>query len=220
MQSFSYNNQTFQAYLAQPEQAAKATVLVFHAWWGLTPFFTGICDRLAKAGFTSLAPDFFQGNTAQTIEEAQALRSQADRKQAKKVVRTAIDFLATFETQNESAIGTIGFSYGCGFAIEAARLRPARVKAVTLFYGTGGGKLDKTKAVFQGHFAEHDEWGATPKKAQKLEQRIIEANQTATFYIYPDKTHWFFEADNPAYDASAAQLAWQRTIDFLDKQIG
>ena len=114
---------------------------------------------------------------------------------------------------------SIGFSYGFSFAMEAARLRPQVVKAVSLFYGTGGGKLDKTQAIFQGHFAEKDEWGANQVKAKKLEERIRSAGQETEFYIYPGLNHWFFEEDNQAYNQDAAGLAWQRCVTFMRKHL-
>src|SRR4029078_1098345 len=42
------------AYLAAPEHGAAPGVLVLHAWWGLTPVFTDVCDRLAGAGYVAL----------------------------------------------------------------------------------------------------------------------------------------------------------------------
>jgi len=38
------------AYLAVPDSGSGPGVLVLHAWWGLTPVFTDVCDRLAAAG--------------------------------------------------------------------------------------------------------------------------------------------------------------------------
>ena len=66
------------AYQATPENGNGAGVLVLHAWWGLTPFFTGLCDRLAEAGFVALAPDLFDGRTAATPAEAEALVQLAE----------------------------------------------------------------------------------------------------------------------------------------------
>jgi carboxymethylenebutenolidase len=219
MQEFSYGDQSFQAYLATPTASSGAGILIFHSWWGLTNIFKCVCDRLAADGFVALAPDLFHGATAQTIDEAKHVRSQVDRSSVKKEVRAAIDYLKTHSAVSGEHLGAIGFSYGCSYAMESARLRPKIVKAVTLFYGTGGGKLDKTQSVFQGHFAENDEWGANPKKAEKLAQRIRDANQEAVFYVYPDTTHWFFEEGNAAYDEDAAQLAWQRTVAFMTEQL-
>ena len=219
MEAFTFNNQSFQGYIAFPRSQSGKGILVYHAWWGLTNFFVQICDSLAKEGFVSLAPDLFHGATANTIDGAKKLRSQIDRKEAKKEARAAIDYLSTHAAVSSHHLGAIGFSYGCGYAVESARLRPKIVRAISLFYGTGGGNLDKTQAVFQGHFAENDEWGASPQKAQALEKRIIAANQTATFHVYPDTTHWFFEDDNEAYNDEAAQLAWQRTVEFMHTQL-
>jgi dienelactone hydrolase len=44
-------------YVTVPDSGEGPGVLVLHAWWGLTPFFRRVCDRLAEAGFVALAPD-------------------------------------------------------------------------------------------------------------------------------------------------------------------
>jgi carboxymethylenebutenolidase len=56
------------AYLATPEEGTGPGVLVLHAWWGLTPVFTDVCDRLATAGYVALAPGLFPSEaTAATM---------------------------------------------------------------------------------------------------------------------------------------------------------
>lgn len=219
MPRFTHSAQSFSGHLALPESGQHPGVLLFHAWWGLNEFFLRTCERLTTEGFVVLAPDLFNGSVARTIDEAQKLRSQVDRKFVKKQVRAALDFLAAHEAVTGEYLGTVGFSYGASYALECARLRPKLVNSVTLFYGTGGGKLDKTNALFQGHFAENDEWGANPKKVDKLKERIEGAGQGAQFYIYPSTTHWFFEDDQYAYDEEAAELAWQRTVDFMKERL-
>ena len=40
------------------------------------------------------------------------------------------------------------------------------------------------------------------------------------FHRYAGTGHWFFESDRPpAHDAAAAELAWERTIDFLRRHV-
>ena len=129
------NDHAVSAYLAIPKSGQGTGIVVFHAWWGLTEFFKQVCERLADEGFVALAPDLYHGATADAIEDAKRLRSELDRKAANKELKEAVDFLLSHQTVNNSKIGAIGFSLGCGFALEAARSRPKAVKAVVLFYG-------------------------------------------------------------------------------------
>lgn len=164
--------------------------------------------------------DLYHGEVASTIEKAQTLRNGVDRKEATKLMRTAVDYLVDHPAVSSDKIGAIGISYEVGFALNAMRSRPDNVKAAVLLYGSGGGKFDKTSAAFQGHFAANDEWGADAKKITKLKERIVSAGQTADFYTYPHTGHWFFEDGvMEAYDATAAQLVWERTIPFLRQHL-
>lgn len=206
-------------YLSAPQQPNGAGVLVCHAWWGLTPFFTGVCDQLADAGYVALAPDLFNGQTATTLEAADALRKQADRKVAKRQMRLALDYLAAHEQVEPDRLGAIGFSYGASYALEAARLRADQVKAVVVFYGTGGGKYEKTRAAYQGHFAETDAWGAHDTKVAALRKRLAAAGTPVDFHTYPQTEHWFFEDERPEYDPQAAGAAWQRMLAFLQNYL-
>ena len=70
---FQAGTETIAGYLAVPAAGAGPGVLVLHAWWGLTPSFTAVCDRLAEAGFVAVAPDLHAGQTATTIAEAEVL---------------------------------------------------------------------------------------------------------------------------------------------------
>jgi dienelactone hydrolase len=41
--------------------------------------------------------------------------------------------------------------------------------------------------------------------------------RSTEFHVYPDTGHWFFE-EGKSYDPRAAELAWDRTVDFLARQ--
>ena len=51
---------------------------MLHAWWGLNPFFQGLCDRLAQEGFVTLAPDLNNGQVATSVAQAQELMETRD----------------------------------------------------------------------------------------------------------------------------------------------
>jgi carboxymethylenebutenolidase len=94
------------------------------------------------------------------------------------------------------------------------------VRAVVLFYSTGGGQFDKIDTVFLGHFTENDNWGAHTKIVNVLTDRICSTGQKTTFYPYPDTEHCFAASNRPEYDQKAAEFAWERTIEFLHQELG
>ena len=209
------------AYLAVPDSGSGPGVLVLHAWWGLTPVFTDVCDRLAAAGFVALAPSLYAGDaTATTIAEAETLRDTHDEAaEAEPVARAAVEQLLGLPEVIGTQIGVLGFSLGAYWALHLSQVRPDDVGAVVVFYGTDDGDYRKARAAYLGHFAEHDEF--EPLEAVRaLEGRISAAGRDVTFHVYPGTGHWFFEPNQPeAYDAPAAELAWERTLAFLNERV-
>ena len=45
------------------------------------------------------------------------------------------------------------------------------------------------------------------------------AGRDVTIHVYPGVKHWFVEADRPEYNPEAAELAWRRTLDFLNQYL-
>ena len=51
------------------------------------------------------------------------------------------------------------------------------------------------------------------------EKALKEQKKEYTVYIYPDVNHGFHNDTTPRYDKAAAELAWQRTIDFFNAKL-
>jgi carboxymethylenebutenolidase len=86
-----------------------------------------------------------------------------------------------------------------------------------IFYGTGPADFGKSKADYLGHFAAEDPF-EPQSNVDDLEQSLRDAQRRVTFYTYPGTGHWFFEPDRvDAYNAAAANQAWDRTIAFLKR---
>jgi carboxymethylenebutenolidase len=209
------------AYLAVPERGTGPGVLVLHAWWGLTSVFTDVCDRLAAAGYVALAPSLFPGGAAAaTIAEAEVLRDAHDEAadEVEAVVRAAVEQLRGLPAVTGAQIGVIGFSLGAYWALHLSQVRPDDVSAVVAVYGTDDGDYRTARAAYLGHFAERDDF--EPLEAVRaLEAKIREAGREVTFYVYPGTGHWFVEPNRPEYDAAAAELVWDRTLNFLNERL-
>lgn len=214
MISFEAAGERAQGYLALPTRTPAPGVLVLHAWWGLTPFFKQLCDRLAQAGYAALAPDLYGGASADTIEAAQALLDTSDFAAMGARAEGALAALRQHPAVRGATLGAVGFSLGAAYALALAGEHGDAFGPVVLFYGVGEADFSATSAGFQGHFAEHDEW-EPGEGVRQMADAMRAAGREAEMHSYPSAQHWFMEHNRPEYDAAAAALAWQRTLGFL-----
>ena len=201
-------------YLALPDDGEGPGVLVLHAWWGLTPFFKGVCDRLAEAGFAALAPDLCGGRTVEDPDQAKAMLAEADMDATLDLVRSSLLTLRALPATPDAPVGTLGFSMGASWALWLASRTPELVAATVAFYGTQSVDMSPATSAFLGHFAEDDAY-VDDDELTLLEADLHVLDKDVTFHHYAGTGHWFFEADRPAYDEPAATLAWERTLAFL-----
>ncbi len=196
-------------------------VLVLHAWWGLTPFFRRTCDRLADAGFVAMAPDLHgDGRTADTPDEAEALLASTDPNRTADLVLSSAATLRAVEITPDGPIGVVGFSMGASWAMWLATRSPESVAATAIFYGSQDIDFEGTRSSFLGHFAEHDEFVSDDQRAE-MEAHLRLLGKDVQFHRYPGTGHWFVEDDRPAaYSPTAADLAWDRTLHFLQDHLG
>jgi carboxymethylenebutenolidase len=209
------------AYRAAPS-AVGPGVLVLHAWWGMTEMFTGLCDRLAAAGFVALVPDLYGGRTASTIPEAEALIGSLDWAQATQDVGAATERLLADPQTQSGHIGGIGFSMGAAVLMGLVPHQPALTAAV-IFYGGSeqdSGLAERTSAAILGHFAETDDWEPPIAEVMRVQDQLRDAGMDVTFHVYPGTGHWFFEENRlDAYNPDAAAIAWERTLEFLRERL-
>ena len=70
MVQFPMNGVNGSGYLAIPSSGSGPGVVVIQEWWGPVDHIKAVADRLAAAGFTALAPDFYDGRTMTSPDEA------------------------------------------------------------------------------------------------------------------------------------------------------
>lgn len=206
-----------EGYLALPTAGKGHPVLVLHAWWGLNAVIKALCDRLAQAGFVAFAADLYHGKVTDQIEEAGVLGAALDQnvQQARAEVQTAAAYVRERSGAGDSRVVVIGFSLGAYYALDLSARAPETVSGVVLFYGSGPADFSRSRAAYLGHFAENDPYESR-ENVDGLEKELRELGRPVTFHTYSGTGHWFFEPDRPdAYNAAAAALAWERTLDFL-----
>lgn len=201
-------------FLAEPKSGHGRGVLMLHPWWGLNADVKAFCKRLAKAGFVAFAPDLFHGKVVKTKSEAEALVKAYEPREAELNAQIA-DATKYLVGRTGKEIAVVGFSFGAYYALHLSNAEPTRVGAAVVFYGTGQEDFSKSKAAYLGHFAEKDDF--EPKASvDGLTKLLQDAGRLAEIHTYPGTGHWFFEPGvKGSYDKAAADLAWERTLEFL-----
>jgi carboxymethylenebutenolidase len=210
---------TMRGYLACPAtpQGKLPGVLVIHENRGLNPYIEDVTRRLALAGFLAFAPDALTplGGYPGNDDEGRALQ------QKRKPEEMTEDFIAAAELLqahglSSGKVGVVGFCFGGGMANQLAVRIPQLIVAAVPFYGLQPADDDvpKIKASLVLHYAELDQrinagWPA-------YEKALKAAGVHYTAYVYKGTNHGFHNDTTPRYDAAAAKLAWQRTVDFFN----
>ncbi len=211
-------------YLAEPAAAAKAPgMVVIQEWWGLNDQIKGVAERLAKAGYRALVPDLYRGKVTLEAKEAEHLMTQLNfADAASQDVRGAVQYLK----QSSPRVGVTGFCMGGALTLLSAVHVPEADSCV-VWYGYPPLEYvdaSKIKAPLQGHFATEDAHFPIAK-VDELEKKLRAANVKFEFYRYKAKHAFANEtADGKKlltlqHHKEAAELAWKRTLDFLEKNL-
>ena len=216
--TFPCNGSSTTGYLAVPRSGSGPGVLVFQEWWGLVPHIERMCDRLADAGFTALAPDMYSGRTTTDPDEAGRMMMALEVPKVAADVRGALDFLLHHEACASAKAGVTGFCLGGQLALWAACESGDRIGACVDFYGVHPSlrpDLARLRAPFLGIFAEHDAY-VNADVVASLASGLAKAQRHFEIKTYEGAHHAFMNDTRPdVFDAAAAAEAWSRMVDFL-----
>jgi carboxymethylenebutenolidase len=214
-------NGTIKGYLAQPAKGKKwPTVLVIHENRGLNPYIEDVARRLALAGYLAFAPDGLTsvGGYPGTDEKgAVAFRTVDGKKMTEDFVAAAKWLKARPDSTGK--LGAVGFCFGGGMVNQLAVRLGKALNAGVAFYGRQAGADDVPKifAPLLLQYAGNDQGVNAGIAAYEA---ALKANKKVyTTYIYDGKQHGFHNDTTPRYDAEAAKLAWERTLDWFKKYL-
>jgi carboxymethylenebutenolidase len=212
-------------YLAEPAQPAKAPgMVVIQEWWGLNDQIKGVADKLAKAGYRALVPDLYRGKQTLEAKEAEHLMGTLNFGDvAAQDIRGAVQHL---KSSGSPKAGVTGFCMGGALTLLSAVNVP-EADAFAVWYGYPPLEYidaSKIKGPILGHFALDDQFFPIGK-VDELEKKLREAKAKFEFHRYKAKHAFANEEVNERklppleYNPQAAELAWKRTMEFLDKSL-
>ena len=69
------------------------------------------------------------------------------------------------------------------------------------------------------HYADPTKDTGVAPASRRIEAALKANNKTYQLFIYEGAQHGFHNDTTPRYDEAAAKLAWQRTLDFFNKNL-
>lgn len=217
----------FSAYLAVPDKARRAQVLIYPDVRGLHVFYKELADRFAEQGITSLAIDYFGRTAGLGPRDAKfdhaphVQRLHFDSFQAD--VAAALAHLMA-RAGGDAATFTVGFCMGGSLSLLTGT-RDLGLAGAIAFYsgfarsfagkGTALEHAAEIKVPVLGLYGGADP-GIPADQVQALEEALARAGVEREIVIYPGAPHSFFDRHAHQY-ADASADAWRRVLGFIEQ---
>ncbi|WSA81422.1 dienelactone hydrolase family protein [Streptomyces sp. NBC_01799] len=232
------------AYLTHPDDSSPhPAVLLYMDAFGLRPHLKKMADRLARAGYTVLAPNVFYRHGRAPVVELPDVIDPVRRPEiferlgpimnsltpdlAMRDADAYLRWLTACPLTTDGPVGITGYCMGARLAVRTAGTYPERVAAVAGFHG---GRLatdspdsphllaDRiTAELYFGH-ADQDP-SLPPEQINRLDEALTAAGVRHHSEIYPGAHHGFTQADTAAYDSTADKRHWTALLALLDRAL-
>jgi carboxymethylenebutenolidase len=209
---------TLDAYRADPKGTPRGAIVVIQEIFGVNSHVRAVCDGFAADGYVAIAPALFDrvernvelGYDNADIARGRAIRAKVDTEEALRDVDAARLAVAAV-----GRVGAVGYCWG-GYLSWLAAARIEGFAAAVVYYGGGIGSVlgEKPRCPVLGHFGEHD--AHIPlSEVDTWRKRYPEH----PVHVY-DAGHGFNCDQRGSYDAKAAKLACERTLEFFGRHVG
>ncbi len=217
-------DRTFMGYLSMPEHKVGPGIVLLHDEFGIDAVMRARADELSQElGMFVLIPDLFwriepclylNAGSQTDILKASSLLAAFDKAAGME------DVIATITALGEigGCTGRVGVSgYGIGGYLSYLAAARSDINAAASFYGTGiENSLDEAIKITNPlliHMAGDDEFTGT--RTQDEITASLRKYMMITTHTYPGAKHGFARPGGAAFDSQNAELADQRTREFL-----
>jgi carboxymethylenebutenolidase len=209
-------------YLARAQAKGKRpVVLVIHENRGLNPHLEDVARRFALEGYLAYAVDLLSlvGGTPSSEDEARQLHTKLNQDDAVTALVAAVSFLKK-HPESTGKVGAVGYCFG-GLMINRLAASSPELDAGVAYYGrqVPAAQVPNIKAALLLHYAEKDD--GVNAGIEAYEAALKANNKRYTKHVYPGTQHAFNNDLGAArYNKAAADLAWQRTLEFFRENLG
>jgi len=226
---FKSGNSEIEGFLSRPKKKGRYPIVVVVS--GSTfddEYIQNMTSKFAQANFVGISPNIFslQKDTMTPEEKRKVFTEQITDENIFQDLTAAIDYLKQQNFVSADKIGITGFCFGGRCAIMFAA-NNKEIDAVVPFYGNlktpafANRKQDpvdivsQIKVPIQGHYSQND--NEIPLDQLKQFNANLKNQGTEVQVFTYDAPHGFFAYNRKSYNVEAAQLSWQRTIDFFNR---
>ena len=173
---------------------------------GITPQLLRVCERLAREGYATVAPDLFWrfgGPNPDAPGDAFAQLQQADGR------ADIVEVVARLRDLGAATVGITGFCMGGTYSYLSA-VSGVDVDAAAPFYGSGiPSELGEPYCPLLMFFGREDRYISHDDLA------AIEKRHPGQVVVYDHAGHGFMRDGSDSYDEQAATDAWRRLLEFF-----
>lgn len=217
-------------WLARPQGAPRAAVLVFPTIANITPAVERRARMLAEAGYLALVADFY-GEPVADFAAAQGLaqRLRADVERYRARLRAALDALRGQDADSRLPLAAVGYCMGGQAALELAR-DGADIAAAVSFHGLlGTGRPASPGAVKARLLVCHGDKDPLAPRADvtAFQDEMDAAGASWHLHIYSGAKHGFTDPASDtrgmaalAYNPSADRQSWAAMLALFGEVFG
>jgi carboxymethylenebutenolidase len=208
----------FEGFEARTSGTPRGAVVVLQEIFGVNHHMQAVCERLAAAGYDAFAPALFDrmqrrfesGYSKEEVAQAMTFLPRLNWD------AMVMDTLTTVEHARHSGkVAVMGFCLGASVAYMASQ-ESDRIDAVVGYYG--GHIVNHLDRAPQSptllHYGENDH-----TISMETVEKIRTARPDCEVHLYP-AGHGFNCDERAAFHEPSATLAWQRSMQWLQENVG
>jgi carboxymethylenebutenolidase len=225
------------AYTARPKQGKNLpTVLVVHEIFGVHEHIKDVCRRLARQGYSAVAPDLFArvGDVSklESIDEIRKIVGQAPDAQVLSDLDAAAAWAQKEGQGNPGKLAITGFCWG-GRIVWLYAAHSPQLKVGAAWYGRLVGDKDPLhpqhpldvagalKAPVLGLYGGKDQ-GIPLSSVEQMRAALAgsdaKAAKDSDIKVYPEAGHAFYADYRPSYRQPDAEDAYKRMLEWFKTQ--